>query len=279
MKNSVFLISLAILLLVSGENFSQDKSLQKKIKPFIEINVNGGYNYSIFDLKGSGDLKSFWNFTDYAMGSGFGTNANIKLGVFATRMAQLKIKMELSYSHFANSDSKAYNVGSVDLGWPYKTYHSTGIPFSPRDTAGESSVRLNMPGMSFGLECSVFTDRDNKSAFNFGADFMATLITGRAHETVINKSESYVTINPSLRFGVGLSSSYSYRFEDWVGFHVGTKLSLPNIFSKSSEMTDQAGYISLLDGGNIALNPQLKSGRLIGFMQLFAGMTFYIGKM
>jgi len=279
MKTFAFLIFLAALLPVSGDIHSQDKDLQKKIKPFIEINVNGGYNYSIFDLKGSGDLKSFWNFTDYAMGSGFGTNANIKLGVFATRMAQLKIKMELSYSHFSKSDTRAYNVGSVELGWPNKTYHNPGVPFTPRDTAGESTVRLNMPGMSFGLECAVFTDRENKSAFNFGADFMATLITGRAYETVINKSETYVTVNPSLRFGIGLTSSYSYRFENWVGFHVGTKLSLPNIFSKSSEMTDQSGYISLLDAGNIALNPMLKSSRLIGFMQLFAGMTFYIGKM
>jgi len=57
------------------------------------------------------------------------------------------------------------------------------------------------------------------------------------------------------------------------------KFSLPNIFSKSSEMTDQAGYISLMDDSNIALNPMLTSKRVIGFMQLFAGMSFYLGKM
>jgi hypothetical protein len=129
------------------------------------------------------------------------------------------------------------------------------------------------------LECSVYTDRENKSSFNFGGEFIATLITGRAYETIQNAKESYVTINPSLRFGVGVNTSYAYRFEDWVGFHVGTKLSLPNIFSKSSEMTDQAGYISLLDDSNIALNPLLSSKRVIGFMQLYAGMTFYLGKM
>ncbi|MBI5404236.1 MAG: hypothetical protein HY959_12630 [Ignavibacteriae bacterium] len=279
MKNSSTLILLLCFIIPAGQIFSQELSPQKKAKPFIEINVSGGYNYSLFDLKGSGDLRSFWSLSDYAMGSGFGTNANIKLGVFASRMLQLKIKMELSYSHFSNSDSRAYSVGPVDMGWPNKTFPNINTPYYPRDTAGVSSLRLNMPGMGFGLECSVFTDRDNKSAFNFGLDLMATLITGRAHETIQNSNESYVTINPSLRFGVGLNSSYSYRFEDWVGFHVGTKFTLPNIFSKSSEMTDQAGYISLLDDSNTALNPLLKTKRIIGFMQLFAGITFYMGRM
>lgn len=279
MKKSTFLL-LFIFLIISGQTLlSQDLNTPKKMKPFIEIGVDGGYNYSLFDLKGSGDLRSFWSFSDYAMGSGFGTNVNVKLGVFSTRMAQLKICMSMGYSHFANSDSKAYNVSSVDLGWPYKTTPSGNTPYYPRDTAGTSYLRLNMPSISFGLECAVFTDRENKSSFNFGGEFIATLLTGRAYETIQNAKESYVTINPSLRFGFGINTSYAYRFEDWVGFHVGTKLSLPNIFSKSSEMTDQAGYISLLDDSNIALNPLLTSKRVIGFMQLYAGMTFYLGKM
>lgn len=279
MKNSVSLLLIVLLFLINQAIFPQEQTVVKKMKPFVEVDISGGYNYSLFDLKGSGDLRSFWTFTDYAMGSGFGNNVSVKLGVFSSPMAQLKITMSLGYNHFSNSDSKAYNVNSVDMGWPNKITPNVNIPFYPRDTAGVSSLRLNMPSISFGLECAVFTDRQNKSSFNFGGEFISTLITGRAYETIQNAKESYVTINPSLRFGAGLSSTYAYRFEDWVGFHIGLKFSMPNIFSKSSEMTDQAGYISLMDDSNIALNPMLANKRVIGFMQLFAGMSFYLGKM
>lgn len=259
---------------------SQDlKNTPKKMKPLVEINVNGSYNYSLFDLRGNGNLRDFWNFSNYGASDGFGTNAEVKLGVFTTRMSQLKIHMMVGYSHFSNDDSKAYNVGGVDLGWPYKISPSSTIPFEPKDTSGNSYLRLNMPHFGFGIECAVFTDRENKSSFNFGLDFTGTLITGRAYETIINSKESFITINPSLRFGLGVNIMYSYRFEEWVGFNIGTRFALPNIFSKSSEMTDQAGYISLLDDSNIALNKNLVSKRNMGYFQLFGGMAFYLGRM
>jgi hypothetical protein len=105
------------------------------------------------------------------------------------------------------------------------------------------------------------------------------LITGRSYETVLNMKESYVTINPSLRFGLGVNIVYAYRFENWVGFQVGTRYTMPNLLGKSSEMTDQAGYISLLDDSNVALNPLLSTKRIMGYFQLFGGISFYLGRM
>lgn len=272
---------LSILLFFTSINFifSQETKTQTKIKPFIEININGSYNYALFDLRGSGGLKSFYNFKDYSQGSGFGTNAEIKLGLFSTKMAQLRIHMMLGYSHFSNDDSKAYSIGGVENGWPYKSNSSSALPFSPKDTNGTSYLRLNMPYFAAGLDCVVFTDRENKSSFNFGLDFTSTLITGRAFETIENSKETYVTVNPSLRFGIGINIAYAYRFGDWVGFNIGTRFSLPNLLGKSSEMTDQAGYISLLDDSNIALNPNLTTKRTMGYFQLFGGVCFYLGKM
>jgi hypothetical protein len=230
-------------------------------------------------LAGSSDLSGFWNFQNYGVGSGFGTCTDVKLGVYATKMLLLKVHMMAGYSHFSNSDSKAYNVRWVDLGWPYQTNVNKGKSFNPCDTAGESYLRLNMPNMGFGLECALYTDRENKSSFNFGIDLIGTLITGRVYETIVNSNESYVTINPSFRFGIGLNASYSYRFDNWVGFNVGTKFTMPNLLAKSSEMTDQAGYISLLDDSNVSLNPLLKNKRIMGYLQLFGGVSFYLGRM
>jgi hypothetical protein len=257
--------------------YPQNLTTTIKSKPLVEIGISGAYNQALFDLSGSGSLKEFWSFENYSMGSGFGTSVNVKLGVFSSRMLQLKVYSILGYSHFSTSEEKAYNIGPAEMGWPYKTTSNT--TFYPRDTAGTSSLRLNIPYIGFGLECSLFTDRDNKSSFSFGADFNCNLITGRAHENIINMKESYVTINPSARFGVGINIEYAYRFENWVGFHVGTRYNMPNLFSKSSEMTDQSGYISLLDDSNLALNPLMGTKRVMGYIQLFGGITFYLGKM
>jgi hypothetical protein len=273
------LITVFIILMYGSFNliYSQNLTSTTKSKPLVEISISGAYNYSLFDLNGSGSLKDFWSFQDYGMGSGFGTMVDVKLGVYSSRMFKLKVYSIFGYSHFATSEEKAYNVRCVDGGWPYKT--SSNTAFVPRDTAGNSSLRLNMPYIGFGLECALYTDRDTKSSFNFGADFNLHLITGRAFENIINMKESYVTINPSARFGVGINIEYAYRFEDWVGFHVGTRYTMPNLFSKSSEMTDQSGYISLLDDSNTALNPLMGTKRVMGYMQLFGGVTFYMGKL
>ena len=274
-------ITIALLFLIIPDCilFPQNLTIPIKFKPFVEIGVNSSYNYALFDLSSSGNLKGFWNFQDYGVSSGFGTWTDVKLGVFSTKMTQLKVHMMAGYAHFANNDSKAYNVGSVDLGWPYKINPNSNNSFIPKDTSGTSSLRINMPNLGFGLECAVYTDRDNKSSFNFGVDLIGTLITGRAFETIENSKESFLTINPSFRIGIGLNISYSYRFENWVGFNVGTKFTMPNLIAKSSEMTDQAGYISLLDDSNVAINPLLKSKRVMGYLQLFGGISFYLSRM
>jgi hypothetical protein len=278
MKNFTFLLIIFASLLQINYSYSQNTGIPVSGKPFVEIGVNSSYNYALFDLNGSEDLKNFWSFQDYGVGSGFGTWSDVKLGVLSTKMLMLKVHMMVGYSHFANSDGKAYNISAVDMGWPYKTTTTPSV-FIPKDTSGVSSLRINMPYLGFGLECGLYTDRDNKSSFNFGLDVIGTLITGRAYETIINSKESFVTINPSFRIGIGLNASYSYRFENWVGFNVGTKFTMPNLLGKSSEMTDQAGYISLLDDSNVALNPLLSSKRVIGYLQLFGGMVFYLGRM
>lgn len=279
MKN--FTISLIIILCLSCFNklYSQNNTPTTKGIPFIEIGVNNSYNYALFELSGTGSIKEFWNFENYTFTSGFSNFADIKLGVYSNKAMQLKIHMMVGYSHFQNSDSKAYNVKAVDLGWPYKSFTNSGYYFYPKDTVGESSVRLNMPQIGFGLECGVFTDRDNKSSFNFGLDILGTLITGRAHEKIGNLGETFVTIYPAFRIGAAVNVIYSYRFENWVGFNVGTKLTMPNLLGKTAEMTEQAGYMSLMDDDNEALNPMLQSKRIMGYLQLFGGISFYLGRM
>jgi hypothetical protein len=272
-------ITIALLILFfSGEFiFSQELTPPQKYKNFFEIDVSGGFNLPVMDLRGSDGLAGFWGFYNYGMSSGFGTTINTKMSVYTTKMTQLRIYLLLGYSHFSTEDNSAYTVGLIQAGWPNKS-NGTNVPFSPVQTNGTSYLRLNMPNVAFGLEYAVYTDRKNTSAFNFGGDFAAHMITGRAYETVGLGSETFNTINSSLRFGFGVNIVYAYKFDKNVGFHVGTRFTMPNILGKTSEIVDETGYISLLDKGNSVLNPILSQGRTMAYFSFFGGMSFYIGK-
>jgi hypothetical protein len=272
--------ALFILLLTGGSLFSQGFIPAQKNKNLFEIDVSGGFCLPIMDLRGSDGLSGFWNFYNYGMSSGIGTSINTKMSVYTTKMTQIRIYLLLGYSHFSTEDNAAYKVGVAYYGWPNKSNNpgNPNLPFSPVTTNGTSYLRLNMPSLSFGLEYAAYTNRKNTSSFNFGGDFSTHVITGRSYETVGLGKESYNTISASLRFGFGVNIAYAYKFSKNVGFHVGTRFTMPNLFGKSSELTDDPGYISLLDKGNTILNPLLSSGRTMAYFNFFGGMSFYIGK-
>jgi hypothetical protein len=268
-------------LILAGElAFSQNLLTTSKNKNFFEIDVSGGFCLPVMDLRGGDGLAGFWNFYNYGMSSGFGTSINTKMSVYTTKMTQLRIYLLLGYSHFSTEDNAAYNIGIAQYEWPKNTKDplNPNKPFSPVTTNGTSYLRINMPNIAFGLEYAIYTDRKNTSAFNFGGDFTANVITGRAYDTPSSKGETYNTIGSSLRFGVGVNIAYAYKFDKNVGFHIGTRFTMPNLLGKTSEVTDDPGYISLLDKGNMIVNPLLESGRTMAYFNFFGGMSFYIGK-
>lgn len=276
MKKIIFV--LIILTFLSDLVFSQTLTTSTKNKNFFEIDVSGGFCLPVMDLRGSDGLAGFWNFYNYGMSSGFGTTINTKMTVYTTKMTQLRVYLLLGYSHFSAEDNATYSVGIAHYGWPqYTGGNTSNPPFIPVVGSGTSYLRLNMPNLSFGLEYAVYTNRKNTSSFNFGGDFGTHIITGRAYETGLS-GETYNTLPSSLRFGFGVNISYAYKFDKYVGFHVGTRFTMPNLFGKTSEITDDPGYISLLDKGNTIINPLLESGRTMAYFNFFGGMSFYMGK-
>jgi hypothetical protein len=271
------IIALIILFLCGETLLSQDLTQPLKNKNFFEIDVSGGFCLPVMDLRGGDGIAGFWNFSNYGMSSGLGTTITTKMSVYNTKMTQLKIYLLLGYSHFSREDNAAYKADVAQYGWPGNS-GSYNQYFVPKPTSGTSYLRLNMPNIAFGLEYSVFTDRKCRSAFNFGGDLSVHDITGRVYDEVTGSAENYNTIAASLRFGFGVNVAYSYKFDNYVGFHVGTRFTMPNMFGKSSEVTDDPGYISLLDKENAILNPMLGSGRTMGYFNFFGGMSFYIGK-
>ena len=260
-----------ILLFLTGQYaISQEIIPAKKTKNFFEIDVSGGFSLPVMKLAGSDGLQGFWNFYNYGMSSGLGTTINTKMSVYTTKMTQLRIYLLLGYTHFSTEDNAAYSIKVAPYGWPQG--------FTPAKTSGTSYLRLNMPNLAFGLEYAVYTDRKNTSSFNFGGDFSTHIITGRVYDTPLSGGETFNTISSSTRFGFGVNVVYAYKFTNNVGFHVGTRFTMPNLFGKSSDITDDPGYISLLDKENSIVNPILNSSRTMAYFNFFGGMSFYIGK-
>ncbi len=265
--------------LLTGNSFSQENVLTtKKNKPLLTIETTGSFDLPIMDLKGSDGIRGLWAFQDYGTNIGFGTALNFKFGVYQNKRIQLRPYLTLGYTHFVNDDSRAFalyrSTGEVSIGFPYVTEYST-----VQTLGGVSNLRMNMPYLAMGCELGVYTDRNSRSSFNFGLDYNINIITGRIYQTIYGQSETYTTYESNLRTGLGANVSYSYKFQENMGFHVGTRFTMPNLFGKSSEMTDASWYMYLLDKANTALNPNLSSNRNMAYFKFYAGLSIFIGKL
>ncbi|MEI7483817.1 MAG: hypothetical protein WCK13_03820 [Ignavibacteriota bacterium] len=230
------------------------------------------------DLAAKNGIGGFWNFTDYGASTGFGTALNVKFAVYTAKKIQLRNYVTFGYSQFVNDEASAYITpggtvnGQANPPYPY----GSGTPIK---TSGVSNMRLNMPSLALGIELGVYTDMRNRSSFNFGFDYLFTVITGRYYQTINGSQETFTTLRSNLRNGVGLNASYSLKFSEVVGFHVGTRFVLPNLIGKSAEMTDGDAYAYILDKANTTLNPNLSSNRTMAYFKFFGGLSIFIGKM
>jgi hypothetical protein len=278
MKKIIFFSAIAAFLFSAVQ--AQDLTTTVKKKPFFTIEASGSFELPIMDLKGSDGVKGLWTFQDYAVSTGFGTALNFKFAVLDKKNIQLRTYVTLGYSHFTNDDNRAFilntSSGIVGKGYPFTNELGNGYSYA-RDTAGVSNIRINLPYAAFGCELGVYLDKKFRSSLNFGLDYNINVITGRVFQTYAGGTETFNTFRGNLRTGLGLNASYSYRFSEIVGFHVGSRFVLPNLFGKASEMTDDTGYIYLLDKGNTSLHPSLSSDRSIGYFKFYGGLSFFIG--
>ncbi|MCE1163994.1 MAG: hypothetical protein LWX07_01170 [Bacteroidetes bacterium] len=274
-----------LLLILLGAAFlcsaasAQDIGLTtKKNKPLLTIETSGSFDLPIMDLKGGDGIRGVWAFQDYGTNIGFGSALNFKFAAYQNRRIQIRPYITFGYSHFVNDDTRAFafynSNGEVSYGFPFLTEYT-----SVQTLPGVSNLRMNMPYLALGCELGVYTDRDSRSSFNFGLDYNFNVITGRIYQTINGHSETYTTYESNLRTGLGANVSYSYKFQDYLGFHVGTRFTMPNLFGKTSEMTDASWYMYLLDKANTSLNPNLSGNRNIAYFKFYGGLSLFFGKL
>jgi hypothetical protein len=271
-----FTILILLAFIITDAAYSQQVLTTANKKPFITIETSGSFELPIMDLSAKNGIGGYWNFTDYGASLGYGTALNIKFGVYNTKTTQVRPYVTFGYSHFVNDEAAAYNTGGTVPGQANPPY-PYGIP-APIKTTGVSNMRINMPYLALGCELGVYTDTRNRSSLNFGLDYLFTVITGRYYQTINGSPETFTTLRANLRNGFGVNASYSLKFSEVVGFHVGTRFVLPNLLGKSAEMTDGAAYAYILDKANTTLNPYLNNNRNMGYFKFYGGLSLFLGK-
>jgi hypothetical protein len=280
--SKITLFFIVAISFITGIANSQQVLTSANKKPLITIETSGSFELPIMDLKATNGIGGFYKFTDYGASLGFGTALNVKCAVLNAKRTQLRTYLTIGYSQFVNDESKA-TVYS-ESGWVHPGYPHinpvTGQQYEPaRDAAGISNMRINIPYLAVGCELGVYTDSRYRSSFNFGLDYVMSVIFGKYYQTINGQQETFTTLNSNFRSGIGLNTSYSYKFSDVVGFHVGTRFVLPNLFGKASEMSDGDAAVYLLDKGATSLNPNLSSDRTMGYFKFYGGLSLFIGKM
>jgi hypothetical protein len=277
-----FTLLILVAFFITGTSYSQQVLTTANKKPFITIETSGSFELPIMDLKASNGIGGFYKFTDYGTSTGYGTALNLKFSVYTAKTTQLRTYLTIGYSQFVNDESKAYvysKSGWLNIGYPYEQTPGTKYVWPVRDTAGISNMRMNIPYVSAGCELGVYTDRRFRSSFSFGIDYVFSVIFGKYYQTINGQTETFTTLNSNLRMGLGLNTTYSYKFSDVVGFHVGTRFVLPNLFGKASEISDNDAGTYLLDKANSSLNSNLSSSRNLGYFKFFGGLSLFLGKL
>lgn len=264
--------------------FTYSQSLKPRYyQSYANIDVMFSYSYPLQDLKGN--IKDFFDFKNYGVKYGFGSQVVIKLSV--NKKATIKPYLALGYDIFLGSDNNYTYIDSNKIGsiYPlmYGTTYTNPIP-------GNSKMFLHNFSAAGGIEYD-FVNRTRLTPY-LGAEINMNIMFGTYKQTpgyiIPAVPGSYIppetsfTINSALRFGFGVSAGVIMRINQSIGLTSSIKYKFVNVFGKNSDRTSgfsDQNKMNLLDRSDTSLNSSLNKDRNIGYMQIFIGASFYISKM
>jgi hypothetical protein len=274
------ILAMSLLFLVQPAKSQIKYSTGGKWKsPFFTIEVAGSYNPPIQDAHG--ELADFFKFKDYGTSIGWGAQFNFKFGLGP--QAQYRPYITMGYCQLFGSDDKNAFIETnyINNGYPLKgsaLYGTNPLP-------GESAIILRIPYVGLGFEYAFTTADPKKRQYIpfIGSEFYLSVITGKYRQTspvapYTPGSETPFIIKADVRFGLGLGAGMDIRFTKGFGMVFGFKYKLANMIGKTADFLKEENKMNLLDGSDTELNTNLKENRSIGFMELYLGATFFVGK-
>jgi hypothetical protein len=243
MKSKLFLFG--ILFILAASVYSQ---------PNTTLHFMGGYSIPMGDMKGDfgSTQATFTANTDsntYFMHDGFNFGLGIKYSPYKNR--GFKILGGISYNGFSQS------IEYTDIPDPVK-----------------ASLALRIFSLSAGLEYSRITRTSKINPF-VNAEFTANFFSGNYNETYQIADGITYTLKPSSRYGFQFGGGADFVMGQRLGFMIGAKYNLANLFGKKST-GDIAREYGLNDKEEI-INGVKYYNRTINYLQIYAGITLYLG--
>jgi opacity protein-like surface antigen len=228
-----------------------------------------------------GNMGDFFSFKNYGTSIGWGAQFNFKFGLGPE--AQYRPYLTLGYSQLQNSDDKKAYIADNEIGHGYPLTGSQLLA----STDGTSAIILRNPYVGAGFEYA-FTTTDYKKRQwipFFGVEMVANIITGVYRQTPTVSTQPQLSgvpitfsIKTDLRVGIGLGAGLDLRFTKGFGLVTGFKWKYANLIGKKSDFLLDENKMNLLDAGAQNLNNYLSNDRNIGYIEIYLGASFYVGK-
>jgi opacity protein-like surface antigen len=230
-------------LVLSANTYSQPK---------FTINVFGGYNLPLPDLKGD-VTDSVDREGTYVTKNGF--NAGFIGKYTVDKRGMFKITLGGSYNSFS---------GEGDY------VHTNNVHIHKK---------INILTIGLGAEYA-FLPKGKVNPF-LGLDLTGNFFSGEDEETVTaitdhDEGSETLKLKSASRFGIGVGGGVDFAFSKNVGALAGFKYHLANLIGKEHSETTAAGEYNLNDAEHTH-DSETISSRNISFLQFYAGMSFYFG--
>ncbi len=246
---ALFIVVAAFLSINSSTTFSQ---------PQIIINVTGGYNLPMGDLKGNFPDSLNGSFADsntylIKQGFNFGLTGKYALG----KKRNLRINLGFDYNMF--SQNKDYTRTSGTIAFKNK---------------------MNIINIAVGVEYA-FQPKGKINPY-LGLDLGAYLYSGNSeisggtgNDTIFNKKGD---LKSASRFGGAIGGGIEFALSKQIGANLGFKYHMANLIGKEYDTTASVVNEYRLQDKEHTAGTITHAARNIGYLQISAGISFLLNQ-
>jgi hypothetical protein len=216
--------------------------------PKFTIQVNGMYDYGVFELAGkdNGDFNPIQFIKGESFGVRHGIGGSITAKIPLHEKGNIRLNISALYNNFGNK-----YIDMKEGGYAKYNVYSVGI----------------------GLENNFTPSYKFKTLI--GASIIGSLINGKA-QIVLPESNYSLKINSAFRMGVMIYSGFEYLLNDNLGFNCGFNFTHANLWFKDSKVSDDPNSINLNDK---RVSPRLPytGWKQFAWGSFYGGINIYFG--
>ncbi|MCC6865115.1 MAG: hypothetical protein IT280_03040 [Ignavibacteria bacterium] len=271
MKITKFTVLFLIVCFLFGtstvESQVKTKTSSLKRPPGFLIEFNLSYSQPLPNMMG--DIGEQFNFKNYGVNKGFGSQLYFKL--VTDKKGKMRPFLTIGYDLFLNSNkTTAYIPNNITTHWPNDTAVTGTV-------AGTSKMYLHDFSFGAGFEYAFVNKTTWTPYANF--DFTMNMLFGTYKQTPNSTGlEVAYTYKNATRLGIGVGFGVNGRFTKSFGISIGAKWRMPNLLLKDSKLSQEVNKFYLNDKEDTSLSKNLTKDRNLMYLQFYVGAAFYLGK-